>query len=306
MIPPYPEHASLPGHARYPYLALPERRVWSWPNGARLAVYIALNVEVFPFGEGHGVPLANPLPQPDVLNFSWRDWGNRVGIWYLLQALERHDLPVTALVNTAIFDMCPPVGLALKKIGAEFVAHGRTNAERQSDMDPAYESAMIHACRDRIQAETGKRPAGWMGPWVSETASTPDLLAQAGFDYVMDWAHDDQPTRLRTCGPDDLISVPYARPVNDLPMLHGAKWTPREWVEALTDQFDEMLDLSRHWPLVFNLSLHPFLTGWPFRLRPMHDLLARLHASADAGEIWLCTAGEIARHARTVLPPDRA
>ncbi len=287
-------------HGRYPYSAIARRPVWDWPNGTRLAVHIDVNLEAFPFAEGLGVPLANPLPEPDVLNYSWRDWGNRVGVWNVLEALDEHALPACALVNTAIYDACPEVAAAFSARGDEMVAHGRTNAERQSEMDAATEAAMIAGCRARMLAEEGTAPHGWMGPWVAQTHATPDLLAEAGFDYVMDWAHDDQPTLLATRSGRDLVAVPYARPNNDLPALHGAKWPPSVWADTMIDQFDEMLRLSARWPLVFNLSLHPFLVGWPFRLRHLRRVLA--HIAARREQCWLCRPGEIATHARRVLP----
>ena len=285
-------------HGRYRYSAIARRPTWDWPNGARLAVFVAVNLEAFPFAEGMGIPLVNPLPEPDVQNFGMRDWGNRVGVWNLLDALDEHAIPAAALLNTAIYDLCPDVAAAFRARGDEVVGHGRTNAERQSDMDEATERAMITACRDRIAAEEGVAPRGWMGPWVAETHATPDLLAEAGFDYVMDWTHDDQPTRLSTRAGRDLITVPYSRPTNDIPALHAAKLPPAVWADALIDGFEESLRLSARWPLTFNLSLHPFLVGHPFRLRHLRRVFAHLAAARE--HIWLCRPGDIAAHARTV------
>ena len=287
-------------HGRYPFSALPDRPVWEWPNGARLAAYVAVNLEAFPFAEGLGVPLANPLPEPDVVNFGWRDWGNRVGVWYLLDALDAARIPATALMNTTMLDVAPRVAQAFRDRGDEFLGHGRTNAERQSDMDEATERAMILECRARLASFTGAAPRGWMGPWVAETHATPDLLAEAGFDYVMDWPHDDQPTWLATRA-GRLLALPYARPLNDLPALHGAKQEPRDWAAALLETLAEMQRLSARFSLVFNLSLHPFLVGWPHRLVHLRRVLDRLRAEHDAGRIWLAHAGALAAHARTVL-----
>ncbi|MFC2998842.1 polysaccharide deacetylase family protein [Falsiroseomonas tokyonensis] len=285
-------------HGRYAFSAIARRPVWDWPNGTRLAVHVAVNLEAFPFAEGLGIPLVNPLPEPDVQNYGFRDWGNRVGVWNLLDALDEHAIPAAALLNTAIYDLCPDVAQAFRARGDEFVGHGRTNAERQSDMDEATERAMIAACRDRIAQEEGAAPRGWMGPWVSETHATPDLLAEAGFDYCMDWTHDDQPTLLATRA-GLLVTVPYSRPTNDIPALHAAKWPPSVWADILIDQFEEQLRLSQKWPLVFNLSLHPFLVGHPFRLRHLRRVLA--HLAAARSRIWLCRPGEIAADARKVL-----
>ncbi|WP_439596770.1 polysaccharide deacetylase [Falsiroseomonas sp.] len=285
-------------HGRYAFSAIARRPAWDWPNSTRLAVHVAVNLEAFPFAEGMGLPLVNPLPEPDVQNYGFRDWGNRVGVWNLLDALDEHAIPAAALLNTAIYDLCPEVAQAFRARGDEFVGHGRTNAERQSDMDEAAERATILACRDRIAREEGAAPRGWMGPWVAETHVTPDLLAEAGFDYCMDWTHDDQPTLLATrAGP--LVTIPYSRPTNDIPALHAAKWPPSVWADILIDQFEEQLRLSEKWPLVFNLSLHPFLVGHPFRLLRLRRVLA--HIAAARSRIWLCRPGEIAAHARKVL-----
>jgi allantoinase len=289
---------SLRSHGRYPYSAIAQRPAWDWPGGARLAVFVAVNLEAFPFAEGLGIPLVNPLPEPDVQNFGLRDWGNRVGVWNLLDALDEYAIPAAALINTAIYDQCPEVAAAFRARGDEFVGHGRSNAERQSDMDEATEAAMIAQCRARITAEEGAPPRGWMGPWVAETHVTPDLLAEAGFDYVMDWTHDDQPTRLATRG-GSLLTVPYSRPTNDIPCLHAAKWPADVWADALIDGIEESLRLSARWPLVFNLSLHPFLVGHPHRLRHLRRVFAHLQARRE--QLWLTRPGAIAQHAQQVM-----
>lgn len=284
----------LKTHGRYAYSPIVKRPAFDWPNDTRLAVYIAINVEQFPFGEGMGPELNPKQPEPDVVNFTWRDWGNRVGIWRLLEVLDEFQLPACALINTAIYDHCPEVAAALRARGDEFIGHGHTNAERQAEMSEEAERVMIAEVTARLTAEEGKRPRGWMGPWVNETRVTPDLLAEAGYEYVMDWAMDDQPVWLSTRS-GRLLSVPYARPMNDMPMMQGAKWPPSVWVDAVIDGFDEMLAQSERQPLVFNLSLHPFLIAQPFRLRQFRRLLAHIRAHQE--RIWLTRPGEIARYA---------
>lgn len=285
-------------HGRYTYSPITRRAPYAWPDGARLAVYFAINVEQFPFGEGLGVDLAPRQPEPDVVNFSWRDWGNRVGVWRLLEAFDALELPATVLLNTAIYDHCPEVAEAFRARGDEFVGHGRTNAERQGTMSEDDERALIAASTSVIAQHEGVPPSGWMGPWVSESAVTPDLLAEAGYAYVLDWMADDQPMWLATRGGGRILALPYARPTNDLPMLHGAKHTPADWADILIDQFDEMLEQSARQPLVFNLSLHPFLVGHAFRLRHLRRALR--HIAAHRDRVWLARAGEIARHAASL------
>ena len=286
-------------HGRYPYSAIVRRPAYEWPNGARLAVYVALNLEQFPFGEGMGPELNPKQPEPDIVNYTWRDWGNRVGVWRLVELFEEQRVPASVSLNTEIYDHCPEVAEAFRARGDEFIAHGRTNAERQAEMSEDAECAMIREVTGKITRAEGRAPRGWLGPWVNETAVTPDLLQEAGYQYVMDWAMDDQPIWLKTRA-GRILSIPYSRPMNDLPLMQRANATPSAWADMVIDAFDEMLAQSAKQPLVFNLSLHPYLVGQPFRLRQLRRLLA--HIVGQGKQIWLCRAGDIAAHAAG-LPP---
>src|SRR5215475_13195536 len=119
---------SSPTHNRYPYSPIPARAVYDWPNGKRLAVYIGLNLEHFAFGEGLGAELAPGGPQPDVLNYAWRDYGNRVGAWRLRDLFDELGLPCSALINTSLYDYCPELVAGFSARGDEIVGHGHTNS----------------------------------------------------------------------------------------------------------------------------------------------------------------------------------
>jgi len=286
-------------HGRYPYSAIVRRPAYEWPNGARLAAYVALNLEQFPFGEGMGPELNPKQPEPDIVNYTWRDWGNRVGVWRLIELFDEQRVPVSVSLNSEIYDHCPEVAEAFRARGDEFIAHGRTNAERQAEMSEAAERAMIREVTAKITDAEGRAPRGWLGPWVSETAVTPDLLQEAGYQYVMDWAMDDQPIWLKTRA-GRILSIPYSRPTNDLPLMLRANAAPSAWADMVIDAFDEMLAQSAKQPLVFNLSLHPYLVGQPFRLRQLRRLLA--HMAEQGKQVWLCRAGDIAAHAAGLAP----
>src|SRR5687767_3063901 len=281
-------------HGRYDYSPITARKPYDWPGGARLAVYVALNIEVFPFGEGYGPELAARQPEPDIVNFSWRDYGNRVGVWGMIEALDEHRIPATILLNTEVYEHCPQIAEAFRQRGDEFVGHGRTNGERQSDLKEDDERRLIETSRDIIARHEGKAPEGWLGPWLSETHVTPDLLEEAGYRYVMDWGADEQPFWMKTRS-GRILAMPYVRPTNDVAMLHVAKAMPSTYADVLIDTFEEMLSQSRARPLVFNLSLHPFLVGQPFRLRHLRRVFAHFDSNRD--KIWLTHAGAIARHA---------
>jgi allantoinase len=290
----------LKTHGRYPYSPINARPDFAWPGGKRLAVYAAINLEVFPYGEGMGPELSPKQPEPDIPNFTWRDWGNRVGIWRLLELFDEFKLPAAALMNTEIYEHCPQIAAAMRVRGDEFIGHGRSNAERQAAMSEVEEKALIEQVRDVFLQREGRAPAGWMGPWVNETWLTPDLLTEAGYSYVMDWAHDDQPVWLATRSGKKLLAIPYARPTNDLPVMHGAKTPPALWADMMIDQFDEMLRLSAQRPLIYNFSLHPYLSGHPFRMVHLRRVVAHIAARMD--QVWWTTPGAIAAHCAQ-LPP---
>ena len=287
----------LPSHDRFDYAAIHQRPALHWPGGARLAVYIGFNVEHFAFGAGLGAQLAPVSAQPDVLNYAWREYGNRVGVWRCLDLFDELALPTGAILNTALYEHCPEVVDAFVARGDELIAHGHSNAFRQGSLSAAEERALIEQCRDRMQAAHGTPPAGWLSPWISESAVTPDLLKEAGYRYTLNWCHDDQPTQLRTrAGP--LWSVPYPQELNDIPMIVARQLDAKDFAQMIIDQFDEMLEQSRHQALVMGIALHPYLVGQPYRLRHLRRALRHIVAQREAqsrasGEVWITTPGAI-------------
>jgi allantoinase len=280
---------ALKTHGRYPYSAITRRKNYDWPGGKRLAVYLGFNIEHFDFGAGLGAALGPKTPEPDVLNYSWRDYGNRVGVWRCLELFESLKLPVGALINTALYDYCPEVIEAFVKRGDELIGHGHTNAERQGDMTPPQEKELLQNCRERIRKESGVTPSGWLSPWISESFATPDLLAETGYEYTLNWCHDDQPTRFATKS-GELWSIPYPQELNDIPMIIARQMDGRDFADMIVDNFDEMLEQSRAQPLVMGIALHPYLVGQPYRLRHLRRALNHL---AKAPGVWFTTPGRI-------------
>ncbi|WP_298960961.1 polysaccharide deacetylase family protein [uncultured Methylobacterium sp.] len=285
---------SAAGHGRYAYSPLPARPVYDWPGGRRLAVYLALNVECFAFGEGLGAELAPGGPQPDVLNYAWRDWGNRIGVFRLAELFDEVRLPASILVNSHVYRDCPGLMEVFRARGDEVVGHGRTNAERQGTLPEAEERALIAEATATLTAEEGRAPAGWLGPWISQSRVTPDLLAEAGYRYLLDWCHDDQPVWFRTRS-GRILSVPYPQELNDIPSIVGRKDSGAQFAEMIVDGFDEMRERAEAAPLVMGIALHPYLVGQPHRLRPLRRALAHIAAHRDG--VWLCRAGDVAAHA---------
>ena len=289
----------LTAHGRYDYSPIHGRPDFHWPGNRRLALYIALNLEHFAFGEGLGAELAPGGPQPDVLNFAWRDYGNRVGVWRLLDLFEELQLPAAALVNTSLYEYCPQVVQAFRTRGDEIVAHGRTNSERQGTLAETDEATLIAETTRTITANEGTAPTGWLGPWISQSRVTPDLLKEAGYRYLLDWCCDDQPVWFRTrSGP--ILSVPYPQEVNDIPAIAVRRASATEFADMIVDNFDEMLAQSTAQPLVMGIALHPYIVGQPFRLRHLRRALQ--HIASRAGTLWLTKPGDIARHYESLHP----
>jgi allantoinase len=285
-------------HGRYRYSPITERPVYDWPGGKRLAVYLALNLEWFAFGEGLGAELAPGGPQPDVLNYAWRDYGNRVGVFRLAELFAELELPVSLLINSQMIEQAPQAVDAFQ--GAELVGHGRTNSERQGTLGEAEEAALISETTVAIEKHSGMRPRGWLGPWISQSPLTPDLLQEDGYDYLLDWCHDDQPVWMTT-RKGKILSVPYPQELNDIPQIVARKREGAEFADMILDAYEVMRAECEQRPLVMGVALHPYLVGWPHRFKHLARALRSIADKAD-DKVWFTTAGTIAEHAAS-LPP---
>jgi hypothetical protein len=283
-------------HDRYPYSPITARPAYDWPGGRRLAVYVGLNLEWFSFGEGLGAELAPGGPQPDILNYAWRDYGNRVGVFRLAELFRTLNWPVSLLVNSAMYEHAPEAVAAFP--GAEIVGHGRTNSERQGTLSESEERALIAEATAVLTKHSGVAPQGWLGPWISQSPLTPDLLQEAGYSYMLDWCHDDQPVWMKTRR-GRILAVPYPQELNDIPQIVGRKREGADFADMIVDAFAVMRDECETRPLVMGIALHPYLVGWPHRFRHLARALEHIARKAD-DKVWLTTAGAIAAHAVTL------
>jgi allantoinase len=289
----------LPMHGRYDYVPIFERPRYEWPGGARLAVYFCNNIEHFGFLQGLGSDSTGEAAPQSQRNYAWRDYGNRVGLWHYLDLLDEFALPGAHNVNSAALEACPQIVARLNARGDEYVGHGRSNSERQDVLWEEDEARLIAESTAVVTRLSGRRPEGWLGPFLAESRATPDLLKEAGYRYVMDWPMDDQPIWMRTrAGP--ILSVPYPIEVNDSPALVSRRHSGREFAQMVVDQFDEMREQSKKYPLVFAVALHPFIIGQPFRLRAFRDALR--HILEYREELWITTPGGIARYCESLSP----
>ncbi|WP_138466030.1 polysaccharide deacetylase family protein [Poseidonocella sp. HB161398] len=284
---------------RFAYSAITRRPDFDWPGGRRLAVHLCLNLEHFAFNEGLGLSYSPGLPHPNSYNWGWREYGNRVGVWRLMELFDSLDFPVSVLLNSEIYDHCPEVMEAIRARGYEIVGHGRTNSEHQNDFEEAGEAQLIAEATSAIAAAEGVPPRGWLSPGVNPSEATPDLLSEAGYGYILDWPIDDQPVWMRTRH-KPILSVPYPHEINDIPFIALHHGQPGAFAAAITDAFDEMLVQSRAQPLVYGISIHAFLMGQPHRLVHLRRALA--HVAAQRDRVWLATTGEIAAHYAGLFP----
>jgi peptidoglycan/xylan/chitin deacetylase (PgdA/CDA1 family) len=291
--------AQLKKHNRYAYSPLPERPDFSWPDGKRLAVCICNNIEVFSFLSGLGSDSVSAMAAQTTRNYAWRDYGNRVGQWYMFDLLDEYGFAASHNINSMLIDECPQIAERIKKRGDEFIGHGRTNAERQDVLGEDEERQLIAEATEALRRYCGVQPGGWLGPYLAQSPVTLDLLKEAGYRYVLDWPADDQPFWMRTrAGP--LLSVPYSLELNDSPALVFRHEAAASFEKMMIDQFDEMLFQSRKWPLVYSLVMHPFIIGQPYRLRALRRAFA--HIARSRGDVWITTPGAVAAHFAKVVP----
>ncbi|MSQ57880.1 MAG: polysaccharide deacetylase [Limnohabitans sp.] len=280
-------------HDRYDYSAITERADYSWPDGKRLAIHFSLNLEQFAFGEGVGNDYAAPHPLPNQRSYAWRDYGNRVGAWRLLELARVYDIPYAILLNSEVYNYAPQLIAAFRERGDEIVGHGRTNSERQADMNFEAERQCIEEATSMIKRHEGFQPKGWLAPYISQTLNSLDILKQTGYRYMMDWPLDDQPVWFKTLhGP--ILSIPYSHDLNDSLECVSRRTPSKSLCDNLIDQFDEMLEESERRPLVMSIVLHSFILGQPYRLRQFRRVLD--HISKYRDRVWLTRPREICQY----------
>jgi allantoinase len=288
-----PAGAPLRQHGRYRYSPLSARKAFRWPNGARVAVYFALGLEEYSVGEGLTENLVPAGSEPDVLNTSWRDYGNRVGAWRILEAFRTQDWPLAILLNSAVCESAPQLVRACQNQKCEFIAHGYSNSDTLAGLSEAQEAEYLRRVAHQIRQATGHSPTGWASPWIAETPQTPDVLQECGYGYLLDWCMDDQPVWLTTRA-GRILSVPYSQEINDSSAVIGRQVSATEFSAMIVDQFDELCAAQDGQPVVMSVILHSFISGQPFRLRALRRALAHIHASREP--LWITQPGAIAAH----------
>jgi len=281
----------------YGYSPIIERDPIHWPDGARVAFYVGLNVEHFLLGRpSTSFYDATAALVPDPLNHGWRDYGARVGIWRLTEIFDRHGIRPSVLLNSDVAIEYPQIIKAGAERNWAWLAHGRNNSTLQAGMPADDERAYLANVVETIEHATGSRPRGWLGPALTETQQTPRLLADLGLNYLLDWTNDDQPYWLNVPG---MLSVPYSVELNDLGLFTMRGLTGPQFLQTVTDQLDQLYADSASSGRVMALALHPFAIGQPFRAKYLDQALE--YITGHPG-VWLTTSDEIAGHFARVRP----
>lgn len=277
----------------YDYLPYQNRPQIRWPGGARVAFWVAPNIEYYELD-----PPRNPAraawarPSPDVLSYAYRDYGNRSGFWRMLQAMQRCHMRGSVSLNVAVCEHHPEVIKACADNGWEFYSHGTYNTRYLMGMTEAQERSVIQDSIDTIRKHTGQKLDGWLAPALTYTDNTLNLVAEMGLTYVCDLFHDDQPGAVKV-SKGRLISVPYSLEMNDVIVYNVNLVSPRRYADILKRQFDRLYEEGETSGTVMCIPLHPYLVGQPYRMAAFEEALSYI-TSHD--KVWLATGREIAKH----------
>jgi len=274
------------------YTALIDRVPLRWPNDARVAFWVQINLEHWEI-EGPGTtlpPSRSPAPVPDPKNAGWRDYGSRVGIWRLMEVLDKYAIRASAPTNAEVCFYYPEVVREAVRRNWELMGHGLNNSRTLGGLEKDEERSVIRACVEALSSAAGRPVKGWLGPGLVETFNTLELLAELGVEYVSDWCNDDQPYPIEV-PTGRLIGVPYCMEINDFYAFLGAGLDPESFYRMMCDQFDVLYAEGARAGRIFGLCLHPFVAGQAYRSKWIDKGLKYI-LSHD--HVWAATAEEIA------------
>lgn len=271
---------------RLPYAPIVDRPPLKLPGGARMVVWTIMNVEHWDSTVAQPrtilpPPMGKPL-LPDVPNWSWHEYGNRVGFWRLRDLFNEYGVTPTLAMNGTILESYPRIAEEALKHEWEFMGHGFI----QSPMHKLDNQAEhIQRTIDAIKSFTGKPPTGWESPGLTETMETLDLLSEAGIEYVADWPLDDQPVELKTASGKKVYSIPYPVETNDIPIMILQQHSSEEFAKRCIDQFDRLYEESAEITRIMGISMHTYVSGAPHRYKYVEQVYKHITSKPDA-LIW--------------------
>jgi peptidoglycan/xylan/chitin deacetylase (PgdA/CDA1 family) len=274
----------------FPYSPIIRRPKLVWPNGARVALWVIPNIEFFSLEERPG-GYGGAGKIPDVVMWSERDYGNRIGVWRLMEVLDRYGIRGSVALNSLLCDHHPVIIQEGNKRRWEWMGHNESNTRRLNEAPPGEEAAIIKRTFATIERAAGARPKGWLSSGLQETWDSLDLLAAEGCQYVCDWCNDDQPYLMQLDGGRRLVSVPYPQQTNDKPAYERMYVSPAEFRDMICRTFDVLYREGAVSGRVLPIALHPYISGVPHRIGALD---AALEYICRHEGVWCTTGAEIA------------
>ena len=288
---------------RAPFQAIVDRPALQLPDGNRMLVWIIVNVEHWSIERAMprsvlSPPMGQPL-LPDLANWSWHEYGMRVGFWRIFDALQKRGITPTMAINGIVCESYPSVAQAALKADWEFMGHGYVQGPMQKVEDQV---KAIDQTMQSIKNFTGKAPVGWESPGLTETDDTLDYLSAAGISYVANWVLDDLPTWLHA-KPKPVLAVPYTVELNDIPMMALQNHRSEEMYHRGVLQLDRLWRDAATIPRMMAISVHPYITGVPHRIDAFEKLLDAVLAKP---EVQIMTGEKIAQWYTSQVPASAA
>ncbi len=286
----------------YDYTPMPKRLPLRWPNGARLALVVTINLEYWdllkdtdqPYYAGGPPVIPDPMPGnvPDFPNFSWREYGQRVGVWRMIDTFDQAGVAASCTMNAKMGLERRAVIDAVNERGWELVAHNYEQGDLLTNyhFDRPAEKTLIEQALDVYQQVVGRPARGWLSSSLRSTTQTADILAELGLSFICDYMNDDQPYMINTPS-GQIVCTPYSVEINDFTFFHRRGMSTSAVLELLKEQFDQLYLEGEHSGRLMNIGLHPHVAGHPYRIRALREFLE--YAKGFDG-VWWARREEIA------------
>lgn len=286
----------------YDYVPLPERQALKWPNGERLALIVTINLEYWdllkdteaPYYAGGPPVIPDPMPGnvPDFPNYSWREYGQRVGVWRMIDTFDQVGVPASCTMNAKMGLERRAVIDAVNQRGWELVAHNYEQGDLMTNyqFDRTAEKDLIQKALKVYEQVVGRPARGWLSSSLRSTTQTADILVELGLSFICDYMNDDQPYMISTPS-GNLVCTPYSVEINDFTFFHRRGMSTSAVLELLKEQFDQLYLEGEHSGRLMNVGLHPHVAGHPYRIRALREFLE--YAKTFDG-VWWATRDAIA------------
>tara|TARA_B100000959_G_scaffold105527_1_gene111314 strand:- start:4292 stop:5212 length:921 start_codon:yes stop_codon:yes gene_type:complete len=289
----YPKRGHGMDHDRYTWSMLKDRPAVTWPNGARVALWVVTQLQWFPLDMKPAIPVPAGMarPYPDSWNYTLRDYGNRIGVYRIFKVLDKLGIRSSVAINSALAEMYPYLLEQVVARDWEVIANGLDMGHpHHGDMDSQEEAALIKGVLETLRSISGQAVRGWLSPIRSESMNTPDLAAAEGIEYLCDWANDDMPYPFETAS-GTILNMPHTMELDDQQILITLRHTEQEYVDQLKDQFDCLYAESEQGGgRIMAINLNPWVTGQAYRIKALEGALSYI-MSHDG--VWSATGAEI-------------